>query len=346
MPDPLSYKDAGVDIDKAARVIENIGPSVKKSRTAGVYDDLGGFGGMFRLFAEEKYEDPILVSGTDGVGTKLLVSEAADRFDGLGQDLVAMCANDILCTGARPLFFLDYYATSSLEEHRSTQVISGIADACTSIGCALIGGEIAEMPGVYPKGGFDLAGFCVGVVERQQVVSGQAVCEGDIILGLPSSGVHSNGLSLARKIIAERLGGLESQAEDRRSWAEILLTPTTLYESSLRPLLDASAVEVRAMSHITGGGITENLTRGFPEGLGAEVRSGHWTWPSIFHELAKAGDVSDKEMLKTFNCGIGFCVVVPNGQQADALALLNSGGRSEAVEIGRVVDSPGVQYLS
>ncbi len=337
-----TYKAAGVDIEKGARVVERIKPHVGATRTPGVLDELGGFGGMFRLFAQGPMKDPVLVSGTDGVGTKLLVAEATGRYDGLGQDLVAMCANDVLCTGARPLFFLDYYATAGLDEERAVAVIASIAQACKDIGCALIGGEIAEMPGVYPEGGLDLAGFCVGVAEREALIDGNEVAAGHAILGLPSTGVHSNGLSLARKIVTEHLGGYAQKAPSGQTWGEVLCTPTALYERPVRCLLD-EGVPVHALSHITGGGLTENLCRPFPSGLGADLVVGSWTVPALFGALAAAGGVHDDEMRRTFNLGIGLCVTLPADEAERALAVLAAQGH-EAVRIGTVTPGAGVRY--
>jgi phosphoribosylformylglycinamidine cyclo-ligase len=309
---------------------------------------VGGFGGLFALKdALGTLEDPVLVSGTDGVGTKLLVAIEANEHHSIGQDLVAMCVNDILTSGARPLFFLDYFATGRLLPGQMASVVVGIASACELSGCALIGGETAELPGMYAAGHYDLAGFAVGAVERARIVDGSRVGVGDSIIGLPSSGIHSNGYSLARKIILERMGKkldepMFDKSSDRRTVAQVLLTPTRLYVRSILDLLGKS--EVKAMAHITGGGLPLNLTRSFPPGTAAFVDERRWKEPPIFELIKRSGPVDQDEMRRTFNCGIGFCVVVAQADEARTLEGLRRSGE-EPVVIGAVVAGNGeVRY--
>ena len=306
----LTYADAGVDIVAGDDAVLRIKDAAKRTHAAGVLDGLGGFGGMFRLAAMGALEDPVLVSGTDGVGTKLLVAIEADRHETIGQDLVAMCVNDILCLGARPLFFLDYFATGALHPAQMARVVTGIAKACEATDCALLGGETAELPGMYAAGHYDLAGFCVGVVDRKRVIDGKAVRAGDAIVGLPSTGLHSNGYSLARKVVSERLGkSINAPLIGPQTVADVLLEPTALYVSDIMGLLD-DGVPIKAMAHITGGGITGNLTRGFPDGVAAKITPGSWEEPEIFDVIRQGGPVEEVEMRKTFNLGVGFALVV------------------------------------
>lgn len=337
---PITYADAGVDIDAGEQAVERIVAGARRTHIRGVLGGVGGFGGLFALKeALGTLEDPVLVSGTDGVGTKLLVAVAADRHDTIGQDLVAMCVNDVLTTGARPLFFLDYYATGKLLPEHMASVVLGIARACEESGCALIGGETAELPGLYAGKHYDLAGFAVGAVERTKIVSGAEVVPGDVIVGISSSGLHSNGYSLARRVIFDRMHkGLNDVLDDvlapGRTVAELLLEPTRLYVKPVLALLGSGA-RVHAMAHITGGGIPLNLTRSFPPGTAAVVDPSTWTEPAIFRVLRHAGPVDEAEMRRTFNCGIGFCVVLPKDDAPAAVQLLATHGQ-EARVIGEV----------
>ena len=309
MSDTDAYRAAGVDIDAANRLIGRLGPAVDSTRRPGTVSGIGGFGALFDLKAAG-YSDPILVSGTDGVGTKLKVALAADRFDTIGIDLVAMCANDLVVQGAEPLFFLDYYATGRLQPAVAEAVIAGIAEGCRRAGCALIGGETAELPGLYAAGDFDLAGFCVGAVERDGLITGDAVAPGDVVLGLAADGVHSNGFSLVRRIVDDAGLGYGDAApfEPDRRLGQALLTPTRLYVRSC--LAAVAAGGVHALAHITGGGLVDNVPRVLPAGLGVTIDAGAWPLPPVFRWLREAGRLSDADMLKTFNCGIGMVVIV------------------------------------
>jgi phosphoribosylformylglycinamidine cyclo-ligase len=343
---PLTYADAGVNIDAGEEAVDRITAAAKKTHVPGVLSGVGGFGGLFALKdALGSVDDPVLVSGTDGVGTKLLVAIDADDHRTIGQDLVAMCVNDILTSGARPLFFLDYFATGKLAPEHMATVVEGIARACEQSGCALIGGETAELPGLYAPGHYDLAGFAVGVVERSKIVDGKRLQVGDSIIGLTSSGVHSNGYSLARKVLFERMGKKASDVlfeRDKKTVGEVLLTPTRLYVKTILDL--TSAVDVKAMAHITGGGLPLNLTRSFPAGTAALVDERRWREPPIFDVLRKGGPIETDEMRRTFNCGIGFCVVVAQADEAKTLERLRKSGE-EPVVIGSVVAGDGeVRY--
>ena len=336
----ITYADAGVDIDAGNALVDRIKPAAKRTNRPGVVAGLGGFGALFDL-KDAGYNDPILVAATDGVGTKLRIAIDTGNVDGVGVDLVAMCVNDLVCQGAEPLFFLDYFATGALEMEKAARIIDGIALGCERAGCALIGGETAEMPGMYPAGDFDLAGFSVGAMERGQDLPA-GVTKGDVLLGLASDGVHSNGYSLVRKLV--EISGLGWQ--DDCPWAqgtlgEVLLTPTRLY---VRQALSAiRGGDVHALAHITGGGLTENLPRVLPEGLGAEIDLNAWMLPEVFKWLAATGGMAEAEMLKTFNCGIGMVLVVEADRAGDIAAQLT--GTGEAVsQIGVVGDTPGVQY--
>lgn len=336
----LSYADAGVSIARGDELVERIKAGAGRTARPGVLGGLGGFGGLFDVRAEG-YIDPIMVSSTDGVGTKLLLAIELGHHETIGFDLVAMCVNDIIVQGAEPLFFLDYFATGKLELGVAETVINGIAAACEAAGAALLGGESAEMPGMYPPGHYDLAGFCVGAVERDQLLDGSRVSAGDRLLGLAANGVHSNGFSLVRKIIEHAGVSLDMPfAED--SLGGILLEPTRIY---VRPLLEASAhVRISAMAHITGGGLTENLPRVLPPGLAAEISLGSWQQPEIFRWLAHEGGVQPDEMLKTFNCGIGMVVVVPP-HAADELSTRLVDAGEQVFEIGEIIaGDSGVHY--
>ncbi|MGK7297065.1 MAG: phosphoribosylformylglycinamidine cyclo-ligase [Candidatus Wenzhouxiangella sp. M2_3B_020] len=337
--DKLSYRDAGVDIDAGNRLVDRIKPAVKATTRPEVLGGLGGFGGLFHL--GRRFEDPVLVSGTDGVGTKLLLARALDRHRTIGVDLVAMCVNDILVCGAEPLFFLDYYACGRLDVDSAADVVAGIADGCRQAGCALIGGETAEMPGMYAPGDYDLAGFAVGAVERDRLIDGSRVEEGCVVLGLPSSGPHSNGFSLIRKVL-ERAGGVDACAER----AEDLLAPTRIYVDDVLPLLPR--FDVRAMAHVTGGGLAENLERVLPPGLGAALDANAWAVPEPFAWLQATGNIEPAEMRRTFNLGIGFVVVVPADEAEAVRADLAERTGSECTVIGEIVacgdDRPRVRF--
>jgi len=318
-------------------LVDAIAPLARATARPGADAALGGFGGVFDLKATG-YKDPLLIAATDGVGTKLMVATAADRHDTIGIDLVAMCVNDLVVQGAEPLFFLDYYATGKLEPRVAEAVVKGIAEGCRQAGCALIGGETAEMPGVYATGDYDLAGFAVGAVERNALLTGATVAEGDVVLGLTSSGLHSNGYSLARKV-AETQGldyGGPAPFDPATTLGEALLTPTRIYvRACLAAIAAAGPGGVRAMAHITGGGLLENLPRVLPDGLAARIDGGAWKRPSVFDWLAEAGNIAPAEMLRTFNCGIGMAVVVaPDRASAAAQALAEAG--ETVVTIGEI----------
>ena len=315
-----AYKKAGVDIEAADRMIDRIKPIAAATNRVGVMGSLGGFGGLFHL--GNRYTDPVLVSGTDGVGTKLLVAQLADRHDSIGIDLVAMCVNDIIVLGAEPLFFLDYFAVGQLDPEVGASVIAGIADGCKQAGCALLGGETAEMPGMYGPGHYDLAGFAVGVVERTKIKDGSQVSTGDVIIGMPSSGVHSNGFSLARKVLFEDadLSISDIPSGWQSSIGDVLLQPTRIYVKELLAL--ANACGFNAAAHITGGGIPGNLIRILPEGHRAVVQQGSWESLPIFDLLQSEGQLSQEDMLKTFNCGLGMMVVVSPEHQEEACQIL------------------------
>jgi len=332
----LTYRDAGVDIDAGEELVRRIGPLAKATRRPGVIGGIGGFGGLFGL-KETGYKDPVLVSGTDGVGTKLKVAFMSDRHGTVGIDLVAMCVNDVLTIGAEPLFFLDYFATGHLEPATGEAVISGIAEGCRQAGCALLGGETAEMPGMYAEGEYDLAGFCVGVVERDALERGATPEEGDLLLGLPSSGLHSNGYSLARHALLETMKlSLDApfEGEEHATLGEAMIAPTRIYVAPILKAIKSHGDAITAMAHITGGGLVDNLPRVLPEGLVADVDYGAWPEPAIFDLIRSAG-VDESEMRRTFNLGIGYVLVV-RPEALDALkATLVEAGESPYV-IGRV----------
>ncbi|HEY4078048.1 MAG TPA: phosphoribosylformylglycinamidine cyclo-ligase [Rhizomicrobium sp.] len=339
-PSGLTYKDAGVDIDAGEALVERIAPAARATRRRGADADLGGFGGLFDLKAAG-FHDPILVSGTDGVGTKLKLAIDTRKFGGIGQDLVAMCVNDIVVQGAEPLFFLDYYATGKLEVESAATVVEGIARACKESGCALIGGETAEMPGLYAKGDFDLAGFAVGAVERNAILPKlNTMREGDVLIGVASSGVHSNGYSLVRKVVEKSGLSLETEAPfaPGRTLGDALLTPTRLY---VRAALEAMQTGgVKGLAHITGGGITDNLPRCLPDGLDGEVDLSTIGVLPVFQWLAREAGIAEREMLRTFNCGIGM-VAVADQRYAGAVidAFQEAGDR--AMRIGTLVRGDG-----
>ena len=330
---PLTYADAGVSIDAGNALVRAIGPLARSTARAGADAQLGGFGGFFDLKAAG-YDDPLLVAANDGVGTKLKLAIEAGRHDGVGIDLVAMCANDLIVQGAEPLFFLDYYATGKLDNEVASAVVASIAEGCRQAGCALIGGETAEMPGMYAGGDYDLAGFCVGAVERNKVLTGADIGPGDVVLGLASSGVHSNGFSLVRKIIAERHWDLQ----ETLAWAggttlgDVLLEPTRIYVRSLLPLIQEG--RIKGLAHITGGGILENIPRVLPEGCHAIVDVGRWQLPAIFSLLQEGGQIAPEEMARTFNCGVGMAVIVAPDLAADVTSRLEP--LESVVEIGHI----------
>ncbi|OCG43854.1 phosphoribosylformylglycinamidine cyclo-ligase [Gilliamella sp. Choc4-2] len=318
----LSYKDAGVDIDAGNELVNRIKSVVKETKRPEVMGGLGGFGALCSI--PQRYKEPILVSGTDGVGTKLRLAMDLNRHDSIGIDLVAMCVNDLIVQGAEPLFFLDYYATGKLNVDIATTVITGIAEGCKQSGCALIGGETAEMPGMYQGNDYDLAGFCVGVVEKSNMIDGSKVKDGDALIALASSGAHSNGYSLIRKIIENN--GIKPQNEqlEGKSLVEHLLAPTKIYVKSVLDLI--SQTSVHAIAHITGGGFWENIPRVLPDNTKAILNEASWQWPTIFNWLQHAGNVSRHEMYRTFNCGVGLIIILPNQFVDKAISLLNSNG--------------------
>ncbi|WP_292293198.1 phosphoribosylformylglycinamidine cyclo-ligase [Marivita sp.] len=336
----ITYADAGVDIDAGNALVERIKPAAKRTARPGVMSGLGGFGALFDLKGAG-FTDPVLVAATDGVGTKLRIAIDTGHVDGVGIDLVAMCVNDLVCQGAEPLFFLDYFATGKLDTDTAARVIEGIAEGCARSGCALIGGETAEMPGMYPAGDFDLAGFAVGAMERGSDLP-RDVAAGDVLLGLASDGVHSNGYSLVRKLV--ELSGLGWDAQC--PWAEgslgaALLTPTRLYVK--QALAAVRSGGVHALAHITGGGLTENLPRVLPDGLGAQIDLASWDLPPVFQWLAQTGGMAETELLKTFNCGIGMILVVAPDTAEALKATLEEAGETVS-EIGTVTGSAGVAY--
>jgi len=329
----LNYLDAGVDIDAGNELVERIKPAIKATRREGCVGSIGGFGGLFEL-PLDRYRNPLLVSGTDGVGTKLRLAIDFDRFDGIGIDLVAMCANDIAVLGAEALFFLDYYATGHLEIDQAEQVINGIAAGCQLAGCALIGGETAEMPGIYQAGDFDLAGFCVGIVDKDCVIDGSRVSAGNRLIALASSGVHSNGFSLVRKII-ERAGASLSQDCGGESLGDALLRPTRIYVKNL--LAAQVDYSINAISHITGGGLLENVPRVLPDQLSARIQLDSWSPAPVFQWLQKTGKIEQREMLRTFNCGVGMVLAVEPELEQAMLQKLETLGETAWV-IGDVVE--------
>ena len=336
-PAPLTYRDAGVDIDAGNEVVERIKPLVKRSFRPEVMGGLGGFGALFDL--SNKYREPVLVSGTDGVGTKLKLAQQLGRHDTIGIDLVGMCVNDILVQGAEPLFFLDYFATGKLDVDTTVAVVGGIARGCEESGCALIGGETAEMPDMYPPGEYDLAGFAVGAVEKSQLLDGARVREGDVLLGIASSGPHSNGYSLIRRIY-DRAGRPAEVQVGGVALADALMAPTRLYVKPVLSLLRVHGQSIHAMAHITGGGLTENIVRVIPEGLGLDIDATSIVLPPVFDWLQREGAVADAEMWRTFNCGVGFVLVVPQHALAAVATDLEALGLAHR-PIGQVVPWAG-----
>jgi phosphoribosylformylglycinamidine cyclo-ligase len=329
---PLSYKDAGVDIDAGDALVERIKPLAKKTMREGVLAGIGGFGALFEV--PKRYQEPVLVSGTDGVGTKLRLAFEWNMHDTVGIDLVAMSVNDVLVQGAEPLFFLDYFACGKLNVDTAAAVVGGIAKGCELSGCALIGGETAEMPGMYPEGEYDLAGFAVGVVEKSKILTGQSVAAGDIVLGLASSGVHSNGFSLVRKCI-ERAGTALPASLDGQPFRQALMAPTRLYVKNILAAL--AAHPIKALAHITGGGLLENIPRVLPDGLAAQLVKGSWPQTELFAWLQKTAAISDFEMNRTFNNGIGMVVVVGAEHAAATANMLRAAGE-KVFEIGVIAE--------
>ena len=333
---PLSYRDAGVDIDAGDALVERIKPFAKRTMREGVLGGIGGFGALFEV--PKRFREPVLVSGTDGVGTKLRLAFEWDAHDTVGIDLVAMSVNDVLVQGAEPLFFLDYFACGKLDVDIAARVVAGIARGCEDSGCALIGGETAEMPGMYPPGEYDLAGFCVGAVEKSAIIDGRDIAVGDVVLGLASSGIHSNGYSLVRRIV-ERTGsgGGLPQTLDGEPFRTRVMQPTRLY---VKPLLAAmKQVRLKGLSHITGGGLVENIPRCLPDGLQAVLDTGAWPRPELFDWLQREGGVAESEMHRTFNCGIGFVAIVSAADAQGAERLLRDAGE-RVWRIGHVGPRP------
>ena len=340
-PSSLSYRDAGVDIDAGNRLVDRIKPHARRTQRPGVLGGLGGFGALFEL-PLDRYRQPILVSGTDGVGTKLKLALELNRHDTIGIDLVAMCVNDVLVVGAEPLFFLDYYATGKLDVDVAADVIKGIADGCEQAGAALVGGETAEMPGMYQDGDYDLAGFCVGVVEKAKIIDGRRIQPSDALLALASSGPHSNGYSLIRKILAVSGAKLDQSLTAGLTLGEALLAPTQIYVKPVLKLLEL--LEVKAIAHITGGGLTENLPRVLPMEVKAVIDTQSWRRPAIFQWLQQQGGVSEAEMWRTFNCGVGMIVCVAEDQADQALTLLREAGET-AWRVGEIAAGQGEPFV-
>ena len=320
----LSYRDAGVDIDAGDQLVENIKPFAKRTMRPEVLNGIGGFGGLVEI--SKKFKEPVLVSGTDGVGTKLKLAFELNIHDTVGIDLVGMSVNDILVQGAEPLFFLDYFACGKLDVPAATEVIKGIAYGCEQAGCALIGGETAEMPGMYPVGEYDLAGFAVGVVEKANIITGANIQPGDVVLGMASNGAHSNGYSLVRKIIERSKPDLSAKFDGERTLTEVIMAPTRIYVKPLLALMQS--ITVKGMAHITGGGITENVPRVLPENVVADIDSKAWQMPKLFHWLREQGNVAEQEMYRTFNCGIGMVVIVAAADADRAISQLQAAGET------------------
>ncbi|MDO9053501.1 MAG: phosphoribosylformylglycinamidine cyclo-ligase [Gallionella sp.] len=320
----LSYRDAGVDMDAGDQLVENIKPYAKRTMRPEVLSGIGGFGGLVEI--SKKYKEPVLVSGTDGVGTKLKLAFELNIHNTVGIDLVGMSVNDILVQGAEPLFFLDYFACGKLDVPAATEVIKGIAHGCEQAGCALIGGETAEMPGMYPVGEYDLAGFAVGVVEKANIITGSDIQPGDVVLGMASNGAHSNGYSLVRKIIERSKPDLFARFDGERTLSDVIMAPTRIYVKPLLGLMQT--LTIKGMAHITGGGITENVPRVLPENVVADIDNQSWQMPKLFHWLREQGGVAEQEMYRTFNCGIGMVVIVAQADAAQAISQLQTAGET------------------
>ncbi|EGL83475.1 phosphoribosylformylglycinamidine cyclo-ligase [Caldalkalibacillus thermarum TA2.A1] len=339
-----AYREAGVDLQAGYEAVERIKRHVERTRRPGVLGSLGGFGGLFEL-PWERYQQPVLVSGTDGVGTKLKLAFELERHDTVGIDLVAMCVNDIVVQGAEPLFFLDYLASGRLDPSQVAAVVKGIADGCLQAGCALIGGETAEMPGFYPPGEYDLAGFSVGIVEKEQLITGQRITPGDMLIGLPSSGVHSNGFSLVRKMMSQtglKLTAVVDSVDSGRTIGEVLLTPTRIYVQPVLALL--KQFTIKGMAHITGGGMIENIPRMLPPACAAVIEKGSWPVLPVFRWLQEAGQLTEEDMFNTFNMGIGLVLAVSLEETEDVLKTLRDMGE-EAYVIGRIITGRQEVYI-
>ena len=330
----LNYKQAGVDIDAGNKLVELIKPAIRSTSRSEVLSSIGGYGGLFALDTE-KFKKPILVSGADGVGTKLRIAQQLKQHSTIGIDLVAMCVNDVLVQGAEPLFFLDYFATGKLSVDECKDIIEGIAEGCRQAGTALIGGETAEMPGMYNEGEYDLAGFCVGVVEEDKLIDGSAITQNDLVVGLPSSGIHSNGFSLVNKILETKNCSLNDKFGEH-TLGEILLTPTIIYAKTLKQLF--TELNIHGLCHITGGGLVENVPRVIPDGFVANFDINSWRRPKIFDWLQETGEIEDDEMLRVFNCGIGMLAILPKDQAEHAIAMCNQPDY-QAVIIGEIQKS-------
>jgi phosphoribosylformylglycinamidine cyclo-ligase len=338
---PLSYRDAGVNIDAGNEFVEKIKSSVASTNRPGVMGNLGGFGGLFEL--PESYKQPVLVSGTDGVGTKLKLAIDLRKHDTIGIDLVAMCVNDILVLGAEPLYFLDYYATGELDTEIAASVVEGIAEGCRQSNAALIGGETAEMPGMYAKGDYDLAGFCVGVVEKQKIIDGSKVKTGDVMIAIASSGPHSNGYSLVRKIIEVNNADINASfGENEQTLGDALLAPTRIYVKTIHQLLET--FDIHAMAHITGGGLLENIPRVLPDNAQAVVDTDSWQLPDVFQWLQENGNVEINEMYRTFNCGVGMVLIV-DADEADAIVSMLVKNGDSAWQLGRIEAGDNKQVI-
>ncbi|MBM5570036.1 MULTISPECIES: phosphoribosylformylglycinamidine cyclo-ligase [Deefgea] len=335
----LSYRDAGVDIDAGDQLVENIKPFAKRTMRPEVLGGIGGFGALVEI--SKKYQEPVLVSGTDGVGTKLKLAFELNRHDTVGIDLVGMSVNDILVQGAEPLFFLDYFACGKLDVDSATEVIKGIAAGCEQAGCALTGGETAEMPGMYPVGEYDLAGFAVGVVEKSKIITGETIAAGDVVLGLASNGAHSNGYSLIRKILHLADADYAAEFDNGKSLGDVVMAPTRIYVKPLLKLM--SEMTVKGMAHITGGGITENVPRVLPANVVAQIDAKSWTMPKLFQWLQEQGNVAPQEMYKTFNCGVGMVVIMAAEDAAAATALLEAEGET-VYQLGTVRARVGEEH--
>ena len=337
----ISYKDSGVDVERGYQAVKLMKEHVKSTYTKGVLGDIGSFGGFFQM--PEGMKQPVLVAGTDGVGTKLKYAIIADRHDTIGIDAVAMCVNDIVCQGAKPLIFLDYFATGSLSPEKVATVVSGIAEGCRQSGAALIGGETAEMPGFYPEGDYDIAGFAVGVVDKEKIINGSTTKSGDVLIGLKSSGIHSNGYSLVRKLFGEDINALEKYDEELGAKPiDVLLTPTRIYVKSILALIEK--VKVKGIAHITGGGFIENIPRIFPEGIGCEINTKSYEVPAVFKALQKKAGITDAQIYNTFNMGIGMVVCVSQENVETAIAQLEATGEN-CVVLGKTVKGSGVKLL-
>jgi phosphoribosylformylglycinamidine cyclo-ligase len=343
MSNELTYKKAGVDISEGERFVSLISPMIKETFRPGVMTEIGSFSALFKLDVT-KYREPVLVSGTDGVGTKLKIAFLMDRHDTVGIDLVAMCVNDILTSGAEPLFFLDYFATGKLKPEKASEVIKGIINGCKEAGCSLIGGETAEMPGFYSENEYDLSGFAVGVVDKERIINGSKIKEGDLIIGIASNGLHSNGYSLVRKLFFDlKKMNVDTYIPDLgTTLGEELLKPTRIYVKAFMVLRDK--LEIKGMAHITGGGIPGNLPRILPEGIYADIKIGSWPVPKIFELIEKIGNIPEDEMKKTFNMGIGYIMVVSEGMAEEAVSLLNKSGYTAFIFGNIEKGGRGVRY--